>query len=213
MASHKYTATQDEMLSSLDTEAPREAKLEPGKSGRPALLLDRDGVVNIDHGYVATCERFEFADGIFALARRAVDCGYTVAVITNQAGIARGYYPEAQFLALSRWMAGEFAGHGVDLAGIFHCPYFEQAAVPAYRRDSFWRKPAPGMILEAARRLGLDLPRSIFLGDQPTDMAAAAGIATRVLIGDGAPGAATLTIRRLEDLTERLRADRGMPPD
>ena len=157
---------------------------------------------------MACRERFEFTDGIFDLARRAMDCGYRVAVITNQAGVARGYYPETQFLELSRWMAGEFARRGVDLAGIFHCPYHEGGTVPAYRRDSFWRKPAPGMILEAARRLGLDLPRSIFLGDQPTDMAAAAaaGVGCRVLIGDAGPSAdATLAIRRLDDLIRRLR--------
>ena len=156
---------------------------------------------------MATRERFEFADGIFALTRRAVDRGYVVAVITNQAGIARGYYPEAQFLELSRWMAGEFARRGVDLAGIFHCPCYEGGCVAAYSRDSFWRKPAPGMILEAERRLGLDLPRSVFLGDQPTDMAAAAaaGVGRRVLIGPPDPcGHATLVIGRLEELTGRL---------
>ena len=179
--------------------------MKPEQSGRPALLLDRDGVINHDHGYVASRDRFEFTDGIFTLARRAVDCGYAVAVITNQAGIARGYYPESQFLDLSRWMAGEFARHGAELAAIFHCPYYDRGEVPAYRRDSFWRKPAPGMILEAQKRLGLDLARSIFLGDQPTDMAAAAaaGISTRVLIGNTSP-LATLAITRLDELTRRL---------
>ena len=211
MASHKLTPLQGEMLSSPNMTAREEAPLEPGRSKRAALLLDRDGVINIDHGYVATRERFEFADGIFALTRRAVDRGYAVAVITNQAGIARGYYTEAQFRELSRWMAGEFARHGVELAGVFHCPYFDQGAVSAYRRDSFWRKPAPGMILEAERLLGLDLARSIFLGDQPTDMtaAAAAGVGTRVLIGSGEPdpaGHATLGIRSLDDLSRRLGA-------
>ena len=158
---------------------------------------------------MATRERFEFVDGIFALARRAMDRGYAVAVITNQAGIARGYYPEAQFLELCRWMTGEFAAAGVDLAGIFHCPYYDRGEVPEYRRDSFWRKPAPGMILEAGARLGLDLPRSVFVGDQPTDMAAAAaaGVGRRVLIGDGTPdpaGLATLAIRHHDELAKRL---------
>ena len=186
-----------------------EAPLNPGRSQRPAPLRDRVGVINLDHGYVASRDRFEFTPGIFALTRRAVDLGYAVAVITNQAGIARGYSPEARFLTLSRWMAGEFAREGVDLAGIFHCPYYEHGTVAAYRRDSFWRKPAPGMILEAARSLGLDLARSIFLGDQATDMAAAAaaGVGLRVLLGDGSPdsaGHATLAIRDLAALTGRL---------
>lgn len=154
-----------------------------------ALLLDRDGVINVDHGYVCEVGQFTFVEGIFALTRRAVDRGYRVAVITNQSGIARGYYPESQFLALSRWMATAFEREGVTLAGIFHCPYHTAGSVERYVRESFWRKPNPGMILEAQRRLGLDLARSMFLGDQPTDMAAAraAGVGRRILLTHGAP--------------------------
>lgn len=151
-----------------------------------ALLLDRDGVVNVDHGYVCSVERFAFVDGVFALARRAVDRGYRVAVITNQSGIARGYYTETEFHALSHWMSKEFERHGVSLAGVFHCPYHSIGTASPYSRESFWRKPNPGMILEAQRALGLDLARSVFVGDQPTDMAAAraAGVGLRVFFGD-----------------------------
>ncbi|PWC55633.1 HAD family hydrolase [Azospirillum sp. TSO22-1] len=154
-----------------------------------ALLLDRDGVVNVDHGYVCEVEQFTFIDGIFALTRRAVDHGFRVAVITNQSGIARGYYPESQFLDLSRWMTASFERHGVTLAGVFHCPYHKAGTMPPYNRESFWRKPNPGMILEAQRRLGLDLGHSLFLGDQPSDMAAAraAGVGRRVLLTHGQP--------------------------
>ncbi len=152
-----------------------------------ALLLDRDGVVNVDHGYVCEVERFTFIDGIFTLTRRAMDRGYRIAVITNQSGIARGYYTEGRFLALSRWMAGQFERHGVTLAGVFHCPYHAAGSVAPYARESYWRKPNPGMILEAQRRLNLDLGCSLFLGDQPSDMAAAhaAGVGTRVLLAHG----------------------------
>jgi D-glycero-D-manno-heptose 1,7-bisphosphate phosphatase len=154
-----------------------------------ALLLDRDGVVNIDHGYVGTVERFAFMDGILPLARRAVDLGYRIAIATNQSGIARGRYDEAGFQALTGWMAERFAAAGAPLAAVFHCPYLAGAALPAYDRDSVWRKPAPGMILEAQRHLGLDLARSVFIGDQPTDMAAAraAGVGQRLLLDHG-PG-------------------------
>ncbi len=150
----------------------------------PALFLDRDGVVNIDHGYVVTHDRFEFVDGIFDLARAAVDRGYRVVVITNQSGIARGYFSEEEFLSFTAWMVGEFRARGVELTGVQHCPYHRSGPVERYRRDSFWRKPAPGMILEAARRYDLDVTRSMFVGDQPTDMQAAlaAGVGTRVLI-------------------------------
>lgn len=161
---------------------------------QPALFLDRDGVINIDHGYVSRQEDFAFLDGVFTLARRAADRGYRIAVITNQSGIGRGYYGDEDFAVLSRWMAGRFAAHGVEVAGVFHCPYLPGAPLAAYDRDSFWRKPNPGMILEAQRRLGLDPARSIFVGDQPTDMAAAraAGIGTRALLGDKVSDDATL---------------------
>ncbi|CAO3460182.1 D-glycero-beta-D-manno-heptose-1,7-bisphosphate 7-phosphatase (EC 3.1.3.82) [Azospirillum argentinense] len=183
-----------------------------------ALLLDRDGVVNIDHGYVGHRDQFEFVDGIFPLARHAVDRGFRIAVITNQSGIARGRYAEADFLNLSGWMGEVFRSHGVELAGVFHCPYHRDGVVERYARDSFWRKPNPGMILEAARRLDLALPASVFLGDQPTDMEAAlaAGVGRRILLAEGsqtparvsAQGsegtAATLTLARPADLIPHL---------
>ncbi|MBK4723532.1 HAD family hydrolase [Azospirillum sp. YIM DDC1] len=177
-----------------------------------ALLLDRDGVVNVDHGYVGDPSRFVFMDGIFDLARHAVDRGFRVAVITNQSGIARGYFSEAAFLELTGWMRATFQAQGVELAGVFHCPHHRGGTVERYARDSFWRKPNPGMILEAARRLELDLTRSVFLGDQPTDMEAAqaSGVERRVLLCPQdvppiAPTAATSVIRRLEDLIPTLR--------
>ena len=152
-----------------------------------ALLLDRDGVINVDHGYVGTIERFDFQEGIFDLTRRAVDAGFRIVVVTNQAGIARGYYGEADFQTLSAWMTRAFAAQGVALAAILHCPYHKAGVAGPYARESFWRKPNPGMILEAQRRLGLDLARSIFLGDQPTDMAAAraAGVGLRLFLDHG----------------------------
>ncbi|TWA58814.1 D-alpha,beta-D-heptose 1,7-bisphosphate phosphatase [Azospirillum brasilense] len=171
-----------------------------------ALLLDRDGVVNVDHGYIGDRNRFTFMHGIFPLARHAADRGFRIAVITNQSGIARGYFSEAAFLELSGWMLDMFRSQGVELAGVFHCPYHKGGVVDRYARDSFWRKPNPGMILEAAQRLDLDLSRSVFLGDQPTDMAAAqaAGVARRVLLEPaGEPPqetAATLTIHQLTEL-------------
>ena len=149
-----------------------------------ALLLDRDGVVNVDHGYVGTVGRFAFMDGIFELTRGAADRGYRIVVVTNQSGIARGYFGEDDFARLTRWMTDAFEARGVALAAVVHCPYMAGAPLPAWDRDSVWRKPNPGMILEARRRLGLDLARSVFLGDQPTDMAAAraAGVGLRLLL-------------------------------
>lgn len=151
------------------------------------LLLDRDGVINVDSGYVGAAKDFVFMDGIFSLARRAAGLGYRLIVVTNQSGIARGYYDEAAFTALTRWMAARFADEGAPLAAVLHCPYLAGAPSGPYARHSFWRKPNPGMMLEASRRFDLDLSRSAMIGDQPSDMTAArrAGVGERIFF-DGA---------------------------
>lgn len=142
-----------------------------------ALFLDRDGVINIDHGYVHRREDFDFVDGIFDLAAAATARGMLLVVVTNQSGIGRGTYTEADFQALMAWVAGEFAARGTPLARIEHCPDHPD-------RASARRKPGPGMLLDAAAALGLDLPGSIMVGDQPGDAEAArrAGVGTRILV-------------------------------
>lgn len=144
---------------------------------RRALFLDRDGVINLDHGYVHRREEFDFVDGIFDLAVAASRRGLLLVVVTNQSGIGRGLYTEADFQALMAWVAAEFAARGTPLARIEHCPDHPGRATPR-------RKPAPGMLLDAAAALGLDLPGSIMVGDQPGDAEAGfrAGIGTRILV-------------------------------
>lgn len=156
-----------------------------------ALFLDRDGVVNRDTGYVHRVEDFAFIPPIFDLARRARGAGFRLVVVTNQAGIARGLYGEAEYRALTDWMTARFAAEGAPLDAVYHCPYHPTAGVGRYKRDHAWRKPKPGMILEAERRLKLDLPRSILIGDRETDIAAAraAGVGTAVLIAPAKPAA------------------------
>ncbi len=182
----------------------------------PALFLDRDGVVNIDHGYVGTPDRFQFMDHIFELTRTAMDQGYRILVITNQSGIARGYYSEEEFLALTAWMVDEFRARGVELADVLYCPYHRAGPVERFARESFWRKPAPGMILEAGRRHNLDLARSIFVGDQPTDMQAAqaAGVGLRILVDPNEQAPETKTanhvVGRLSDIVPILT---GLSPN
>jgi D-glycero-D-manno-heptose 1,7-bisphosphate phosphatase len=150
---------------------------------RPALFLDRDGIVNLDHGYVHRREEFDFVDGIFELAAEATRRGLPLVIATNQSGIGRGRYTEADFQALMGWVAGEFAARGTPLARIEHCPDHPDAPGPR-------RKPGPGMLLDAAAALGLDLAGSIMVGDQPSDAEAArrAGIGTRILVSAAAPG-------------------------
>lgn len=137
-----------------------------------ALFLDRDGVINQDAGYTHKIEAFEFIDGIFGLCRTARGLGYRLVVVTNQAGIGRGHYTEADFQRLTTWMKDRFADAGAPLDAVYHCPYHPDG-IGEYRRVSDWRKPAPGMLLQAATDLALDLRASLLVGDSETDIQAA----------------------------------------
>ena len=142
--------------------------------GRPALFLDRDGVINIDHAYVHRKEDFDFVDGIFDLVRTARERGYLVFVITNQAGIGRGKYTEADFHALTEWMCAEFASRGAPIDKVYFCPYHAEHGIGHYKAESPFRKPNPGMILQAAQEFDVDLAASVLLGDMETDIQAGA---------------------------------------
>jgi D-glycero-D-manno-heptose 1,7-bisphosphate phosphatase len=138
-----------------------------------ALFLDRDGVINQETGYLHRPEDVVWVDGIFALCRTALDLDYRLVVVTNQAGIGRGLYTQAQFDDLTAWMMREFAARGTPLSAVYSCPYHPEHGLGDYRREHEDRKPAPGMLLRAARDLGLDLSQSILVGDRCTDIAAA----------------------------------------
>ena len=146
----------------------------PRRLARPALFLDRDGVCNIDHGWVGTRDRFEWMPGAKAAIRLAHARGWHVFVVTNQSGVARGLYDEAAVQGLHRWMLDEVLQSGGTIDDVRYCPFHPEAAVPAYRRSSSWRKPGPGMILDLLRAWELDAGRCVLVGDQATDMAAAA---------------------------------------
>ncbi len=151
----------------------------PRRLARPALFLDRDGVCNIDHGWVGARDRFEWMPGAKAAIRLAHARGWHVFVVTNQSGVARGLYDEAAVQDLHRWMLEEALLAGGTIDDVRYCPFHPEAAVPAYRRSSSWRKPEPGMILDLLRAWDLDPGRCVLVGDQATDMtaAAAAGVA------------------------------------
>lgn len=160
-------------------------------AGNCALFLDRDGVINHDSGYTSNTKDFKFIDGIFDLCRAAEKAGYLLIVVTNQAGIGRGYYSEKDFFALTDWMRNRFEEENAPLTDVFHCPYHPKHGVGDYKKDSFDRKPNPGMLLRAAEKHGLDLGRSIMIGDKDSDMQAASkavvGIRCHYLTGaDGA---------------------------
>lgn len=152
---------------------------------RRALFLDRDGVINVDHGYVGSRDRFEFMPGALAAIRAATEAGWHVFIVTNQSGVARGLYTEAAVQALLAWVADEARRIGGTIDDVRYCPYHEAAALPEYRRASDWRKPGPGMLLDLIRAWEIDPLRSAMIGDQPTDLqaAAAAGVPGHLFTG------------------------------
>jgi D-glycero-D-manno-heptose 1,7-bisphosphate phosphatase len=152
---------------------------------RRAAFLDRDGVINVDRGYVFRRQDFEFVAGALGACARLHRLGFVLVVTTNQSGIGRGLYTEDDYRRLTDWMQAQFAAAGAPLAGVYHCPHHPEARLAEYRFACACRKPAPGMLLAAARDLGLDLSRSILFGDKASDMtaAAAAGVRWRVLLG------------------------------
>jgi D-glycero-D-manno-heptose 1,7-bisphosphate phosphatase len=159
-----------------------------------ALFLDRDGVINHDAGYTSSIEKFQFIDGIFDLCRTAKQLGYLIIVVTNQAGIGRGYYSEADFLKLTEWICEHFKAEGAPITEVFYCPYHPEHGVGEYKKDSYDRKPNPGMILRAAEKYKIDLPQSIMIGDKDSDMQAAskAGVGVRCqYLVDGMGGVAS----------------------
>jgi D-glycero-D-manno-heptose 1,7-bisphosphate phosphatase len=148
-----------------------------------ALFIDRDGIINVDHGYVHRIEQFEFVPGIFELARFVgSELGWPIIVATNQSGIGRGYFDEPAFDLLTRWMCERFRQEGAPLTRVYHCPYHPQHGIGAYRLDHPWRKPRPGMLLQAADDCGISLADSVLVGDAMTDIEAGAAAGIRLLI-------------------------------
>lgn len=189
---------------------------------RPAAFLDRDGVVNLDRGYVHRREDFDFVPGVLDGARRLHALGYALVVVTNQSGIGRGLYTERDFDALSGWMSERFAEAGAPLAGVYHCPHHPTEATGRYLTACACRKPAPGLLMRAAQELGLDLAASALFGDRASDLEAgrAAGVPIRVLLAtDGtgapapvAPGLATHVHVRLDEAVGDAQLLRQLMP-
>ena len=168
---------------------PKHADLDSLLGQQRAVFLDRDGVINIDHGYVHHTDNFEFIDGIFEVARAAHAFGYKLIVITNQSGIGRGYYSERQFHQLTSWMCNVFLSEGAPIEKVYFSPFHPTEGLGAHKKDDVSRKPRPGMIHQAQREINLDLESSILIGDKASDIQAgiAAGVGLNILFAQKQP--------------------------
>lgn len=159
-----------------------------GDSLRPAVFLDRDGTINEQMGYINHLSRFQLLPGVGAAIRLLNEAGVPVVVVTNQSGLARGYFPAALLVEVHARMAELLAAAGARLDGLYICPHHPEAKLPEYRQACDCRKPRSGLLTRAARELSLDLPRSYVVGDRWSDLKAAANCQARgvlVLTGYG----------------------------
>ena len=146
------------------------------RDSKPALFLDRDGVINIDHGYVHSVNNFDFIPGIFNLVRSAKIAGYLCVVVTNQAGIGRDIYSLAQFRCLSKWMCKEFKINRGLIDAIYYSPFHATKGKGQYLLNENTRKPGSGMFLEAIKDLNININKSIMVGDKISDMTASLSV-------------------------------------
>jgi len=179
----------------------------------PAIFLDRDGTINVDHGYVSEIDNFEFIDGVIDAMRELKRMGFALVLVTNQSGIARGMFSEDQFMQLTEWMDWSLADRDVDLDGIYFCPHHPEAIVEELRQSCDCRKPEPGMLLTAQQELNIDMASSYMVGDKIEDMLAAkaAGVGKKVLVRSGKPvtaegeAAADWVLNSLKELPARIK--------
>lgn len=165
---------------------------------RKALFLDRDGVVNVEKHYLHKIDDFEWMEGIVEVCRRYQEEGFLILVVTNQSGISRGYYTQADFDRLSEWMIDRFRELGITVSAVYHCPHHESIDGPCE-----CRKPEPGMFLSARREYDIDMENSVMIGDNERDIEASlkAGVGENILLSpDARHSRADRIIRSLKEL-------------
>ena len=153
------------------------------RTPRPAAFLDRDGVINVDRGYTFRPEHLEFTPTAIEGIRLLNEAGYSVLVVTNQSGVARGLYGVAEVEAFHTHMNAALAEAGAHVDGFYHCPYHPDGTVAAYAVEHEDRKPGTGMIRRAMREWNVDPDASFLIGDKQSDLdaAAAAGLSARLI--------------------------------
>lgn len=171
-----------------------------------ALFLDRDGVINKDFGYIYKKQDIIFNKGIFELVRKAKKLGYYVIVITNQSGIARGYFTEEDFNNLMNWMNKKFEENDGKIDKVYYCPYHQDGKIKKYAKIHSDRKPNPGMIIKACKDFNIDPKKSMLVGDKKTDIEAGvnASISKSIFLGNHEMNIAYKSVNNLTDVIKEL---------
>ncbi len=138
---------------------------------KKAVFLDRDGTINVEKNYLYKIEDFEFIDGVLKALRELSDAGFLLIIITNQSGIARGYYTEKDYGLLNSWLLETFAKNGIKISASYFCPHLPTASVERYRTICNCRKPNTGLFEQAVKDFNIDLKKSFAIGDKIRDLA------------------------------------------
>ena len=154
-----------------------------------AVFLDRDGTVIQDVGYLDECDRIKFLPKVGKAIKLLNESGFKVIVITNQSGVARGYFTEETVKEINEYIHESLAEQGASIDMVYYCPHHIEGIIEEYRRECYCRKPDPGMIEEAAREFGIDLENSFVIGDKISDIEAGrrAGCKTILLASEDLP--------------------------
>ncbi|HIQ37595.1 MAG TPA: D-glycero-beta-D-manno-heptose 1,7-bisphosphate 7-phosphatase [Desulfocapsa sulfexigens] len=177
-------------------------------SGKPAVFLDRDGTINEQMGYINHTCRFQLLPGAADAIKKLNDAGIPVVVISNQSGLARGYFPEELLVAVHEKMNRQLAEVGAHVDGIYYCPHHPEAKEERFRTACNCRKPKPGLVLQASEEMGLDPKRSYMVGDRWSDIKTAANCgATSILVRTGYGRGDELYIGPHQEIQPDFKAD------
>ncbi len=169
------------------------------KLKKRAIFLDRDGVINIDHGYVSQIKDFEFKNGIFETLLSLQEAGFLLIIVTNQSGIGRGYYTQEEYMTLTSYMVEAFIKRGVKIDAVYHCPHAPEDKCKC-------RKPQTGMLKAAKKEFHISMQDSWMIGDKASDMLAGknAGVENRILISEEKSSLATVTLSDIREIVETI---------